>query len=194
MKKISNIFYTDATYWYADELKKKHITVEDVKQHAKLPVFEAYGFLEKYKDNLIISFVRTFHSGKQEKNNDSRLAFGVIIPETALISRQGENDYISKNIKRGMQCAIYWKDTLVVSDGTYRECPVMYTEGLIVAIKKGRILLGNPETIRVKHLPPKNHPQKKADFYQIPLSLVMSIEKIPVKRKHEEKNKKSNSK
>lgn len=164
MDKIYNIKYVDASYTYTKSI-----------DHTKLFVHEAYGYMKRNNDNIIITFIK-----KKLINGTEETAKGLVIPDTALISKKNTlSNNILLSFKTGKSLAVTWKDIVIFDSGDLRnDCPIMYTEGILYRIEKDHIVLKDPETIRIYPNPIKNHPVKKPNFYTIPKSLIIEITAI----------------
>lgn len=164
MDKIYNIKYVDAYYSYAKNIDE-----------TKLVVHEAWGYMKKNGDNIVITFIKWKRThGKEE------VALGLVIPDTALISKKDTFDKkILENFEIGMSVVVTWRDVVIFDFADSRnDCPVMYTEGILLKIENDHIVLKDPETIRTYPTPVKNHPTEKPNFYIIPISFIMKIEVI----------------
>lgn len=164
MSKIYNIHYVDAYYSYDNEIGE-----------TKLSPHEAYGYVEKNNDNLVIIFIK---KGGAEK--DQNIIKGLIMPNTALISTLGSvgNDILS-NVEVGSRIKMEWRDIVYVANQPRRDCSMMYTEGVLVKIEKDHIVIKNPETIRAYPKPIKNHPGGGLPTYLVvPVSFITDISVI----------------
>lgn len=161
MNKVFNIKYIDAYYIYTKKISQ-----------TKLSLHEAYGYVKKNGNNIIIAFIKRKLEHGQEK-----VALGLVIPDTAFVSKKDIFDKkILANLKTGMSIAVTWRDIVVFDSGDLRDnCPIMYTEGILLKIEKDHIVLKNPETVRVYPSPVRNHPLKKPDYYIVPTSLITDI-------------------
>jgi len=170
MKLVSNIHYTDA--YYISEPVATPVT--------NLPHHEAFGFVKKGVDeSIIISFIKKCDGGEDNAEHDpDHIVRGLIIPETALLSRQ--NDYLEelKSLKTGEEAAVTWKDVVHVANMSRNSSSIMYTEGLFVDNHSDHIVLKDPETIKIHPTPVKNHPAIKPFYYVIPKSAITRFEYI----------------
>lgn len=164
MDKIYNIKYVDAYYLY----------VKNIGQ-TKLSLHEAYGYVKKNNNNIIIAFIKERFAHKREE-----VALGLVIPDTALISTKNvTNNKILANFKIGTFVTVTWRDIVIFDSSDLRDkCPIMYTEGILYKIKKDHIVLKNPETIRTYPNSIKNHPKKKPNYYIIPITFIDDIKTI----------------
>ena len=161
MDKTYHIEYVDAYYIYTKNIGQ-----------TKLSLFESYGYIKINVDNIIVAFVkRKISNGKEE------VGWGLVIPNTALFSMKDTiNKEILKNLKTGMSVAVTWRDVVAFDYGSQRkDCPIMYTEGILVRIKSDHIVLKDPETIGIYPGSIRNHPQEKPTFYIIPISLITDV-------------------
>ena len=168
MGKIFNIKYVDAHYTYAE----KFDTTE-------LPVQEAYGYVERKENNIIIIFIKKRGSDNtktiEEKEN---IIKGLIIPDAALLSMvdKYETD-ILKNAKIGTHTTVTWRDVLYFANVPVYECSIMRTEGILFKIEKDLIVLKDPKTVRMYPTPVKNNPEDgNPTLYKIPISFITVIE------------------
>lgn len=161
MNKVFNIKYIDACYIFTKKISQ-----------TKLFLHEAYGYVKKNGNNIIIVFIKRKLDHGQEK-----VALGLVIPDTALVSKKDIFDKnILTNLKIGMSIAVTWRDIVVFDyDDSRNDCSIMYTEGILFKIEKDHIVLKNPETVRVYPSPIRNHPLKKPDYYIVPTSLITDI-------------------
>ncbi len=161
MGKIYNIKYVDAYYLYSKEV-----------DNTKLSLHEAFGYVKKNGNNIIITFIK-----KRDSDEEKDTILGLAIPDTALISKE---NIVNKNIfvdfKIGMSVSVKWRDPVIFDKSNLRnDCPIMYTEGILFKIEKDYFVLKNPETIRIYPTPIKNHPVKKPNYYIIPTSLIVDM-------------------
>jgi hypothetical protein len=164
MDEVYNIKYVDAYYSYEKELGE-----------TKLSLHEAYGYVKRNKNNIVITFIkRKYSNGKEEP------ALGLVIPNTAIISKEDVVNYkILNDFKVGVSAAVTWLDIVIFDSGDIRnDCPIMYTEGNLSKIEKDHIVLEDPETIQTHTNPVRNHPVKKPSYYIIPTSLISDIKII----------------
>jgi len=161
MDKVYNIKYVDA--YYTD---KKNLG------QTKLSLHEAWGYVKRNGNNIIITFIKKRLSNGQEES-----ALGLIIPDTALISKKYEvKNKIPTNLKIGESIAVTWRDIVIFDSGDLRnDCSIMYTEGILFRIEKNHIVLKNPETVRTYPTPIRNHPIEKPCYYIIPTSFITDI-------------------
>lgn len=166
MEKIYNIKYVDAYYTYAKSIGK-----------IKLSHHEAYGYVEKNADSLIIFFIkRRGSSSKKTIGKKENIVKGLVIPDKALVSvADTYKTDILKNVKEGMSVAIMWRDMVYVANVSRYDCAIMYTEGVLVKAGGNYFVLKDPETIRIHPKPVENHPVKKPRYYIIPTSLVTEV-------------------
>jgi len=161
MDKIYSVKYVDAYYSY-----EKKIT------QTKLSLFEAHGYVEKNVNNIIIAFIkRKLAYGREE------VVLGLVIPDTALVSVVDTyKTDILKNVAIGSSVTVTWRDVVIFDYGDLRnDCPIMYTEGILVKIEKDHIVLKDPETIRIYPNPVRNYPVEKPNYYMIPISFISDI-------------------
>lgn len=159
--KVYNVQYIDGYYTYAKNISQ-----------TKLSLFEAYGYVKRNGNNIIVTFIKEKFAHKQEETS-----LGLVIPNTALISKK---DIANKNIlsgfKTGMSVAITWRDIVIFDSGDLRnDCPIMYTEGILFKIERDHIVLRNPETVHTYPGSVRNHPMKKPTYYIIPTSFITDI-------------------
>lgn len=160
MDKIYNIKYVDAYCIYAKKIGQ-----------TKLSIHEAYGYVKKNGNNIIIAIIKRKLAHKKEE-----VALGLVIPDTALLSYKNNNARILADFKMGVLVAVIWRDIVIFDySGSRNDCPIMYTEGVLFKIEKDHIVLKNPETIRTYPNPIKNHPIKKPNYYMIPISFITNI-------------------
>jgi len=167
MDKIYNIKYVDAYYSY-----EKNIT------QTKLSLFEAYGYVEKNADNLVIIFIKKLgiKNEKTIKENEDIIK-GLVIPYTALVSAvRTFKTNILKNLAEGSSVTVKWRDLVFVANLPRYDCSTMYTEGILFKIASDHIVLKNPKTIRIYPYPVKNHPESEIPSYLIiPISFITNI-------------------
>lgn len=104
-------------------------------------------------------------------------ALGLVIPKMALLSKKDANNRKKlAGLNTGMSVAVTWQDIIIFDTADQRrECPVMYTEGVLFRIENDQLVLKNPETITMPPSILKNHPQEKPNFYVIPIALITEI-------------------
>ncbi|VAW25290.1 hypothetical protein MNBD_BACTEROID04-1997 [hydrothermal vent metagenome] len=167
MDKIYNIKYVDAYYSYAKNINK-----------TKLLLHEAYGYIEKNNNNIVIVFLKESGVGvettiKEKKN----IIKGLIIPDTALVSVSSIRDNLDvlNDLIEGMFLSVTWRDVVYVANRPRYDCSIMRTEGVLCKIESDHIVIKNPKTIRTYPLPRKNYPTKKPNYYIIPISFVSDV-------------------
>lgn len=181
MDKIFNIKYIDAHYSYEPDLytKEYYLRKEDLKkQSTALHFFSTHGFVEKHNNNIVVAFVKENGvSIKETIEKGEKIIDGLVIPDTALLSRVDASDSnILKGVKIGSRVAVTWRDIVrVVSQSRY-DCSIMYTEGTLYKKESDHIVLKDTETIRTHPMPAKNHPAGKPLWYTIPISFIKDIE------------------
>ncbi len=167
MDKIYNIKYVDASYSYEESIKQ-----------TKLDLYEAYGYVKNNKNNIIIIFIKKRKIGVGKIiNRKESVPMGLVIPDTALIltSRVYKNE-IMKNVSINSSISVTWRDVVHVENLPRYDCPVMYTEGILIKTDRDYIILKDPKTIRVHPRPIKNHPGSGLPTYLvIPISFITEI-------------------
>ncbi|OGD68846.1 hypothetical protein A2996_02305 [Candidatus Campbellbacteria bacterium RIFCSPLOWO2_01_FULL_34_15] len=173
MNEIYNIkyvdaFYIDSSYGINKKLGK-----------TKLFTHEAYGYVQKNKDNIVITFIKEKTASLERINKKNDLVKGLIIPDTAILSEslKFKTDAIEK-ISLRSYISVVWRDVVFVSNEPRYDCSLMYTEGFLFRVEKDHIVIKNPETIRTYPKPIKNHPSEKPLFYIIPKSFIKEIVEI----------------
>src|ERR1035437_1361998 len=123
--KIYNIKYIDASYTYAKKISQ-----------TKLSLHEAYGYVKKNGNNIIIAFIKKRLAGGREE-----IVSGLVIPEKAILSTKNvTDDKILADLKTGMPISVTWRDIVIFDSGDLRnDCPIMYTEGILFRIEKDHI-------------------------------------------------------
>ncbi|MFA6077636.1 MAG: hypothetical protein WC724_01305 [Candidatus Paceibacterota bacterium] len=167
MDKIYKIEYVDASYTYEKKIAQ-----------TKLDSCEAYGYVEKNGSNIIISFIKKMGVVGSLVANKEKIIEGLVIPDTALISRvKSYKTDILNDMKVGLSISVTWRDVIHVANLPIYECPTMYTEGILFEIKKDYVILKDPKTMRIQPKPLKNHPSSGLPTYLvIPISFISSIE------------------
>jgi len=166
MEEIYKIKYVDAYYIFENEIGT-----------TKLSPHEAFGYVKKNRDNIIITFVKKVSvSGGQERANDNFIVKGLVIPDSALLSVSKDFKItIPSNLKESSLVAVAWRDVVYVGNTERRDCSVMYSEGILHSVHDDHIVLKNPETIRTYPAPVINHPSGKPTYYIIPKSFITDI-------------------
>lgn len=104
---------------------------------------------------------------------------GLLIPKTALqtakVSKKVER--ILKSLESGTTISVEWEDIVRFREnGVPYEISKVYTEGILFVITNGFIIIDDPETLIFSPgQMPRNHPEKKAKRYYIPLTLIKNI-------------------
>lgn len=170
MDKIYNIKYVDASYSYEKKIKQ-----------TKLDLYEAYGYVKKNKNNIIIIFIKKRKIGVGKIiNRKESVPMGLVIPDTALIltSRVYKNE-IMKNVSINSSISVTWRDVVHVENLPRYDCSIMYTEGILVKIESDYVVLKDPKTIRTYPTPVKNHPGSGLPTcLVIPISFITDIEVV----------------
>lgn len=171
MSKIYNIkyidaYYIDSSYGHNKKLKK-----------TKLFLHEAFGYLKKNGNNIIVTFIKENEvNNKDKKDRKKDIIKGLVLPNTAIVSLSSTSKInITKKIPVGSCVAVNWRDMVFVANQPRYDCSVMYTEGILFRVEKDHIVLKNPETIRAYPKPIVNHPAEKPIFYVIPKSFITDI-------------------
>jgi len=170
MDNICNIKYVDAYYSYDKHLKE-----------TKLSVFEAHGYVEKNKNDIIVVFIKEKNvSVKSMIKEKKKMPMGLVIPDTALIAVSGTNNNLDaiNDLTEGVFLSVTWNDIVFVANVARYECAVIYTEGVLYKIKNDHIVIKDPETIHTHPFPVKNHPIKAPNYYIIPTSLISDVSVI----------------
>lgn len=164
MNQFYNIKYIDAYYSNNKEVG-----------NTKLFLHEAWGYVKKNDNNIIISFIKTKYQNKKDE-----IKLGLVIPDTALISKNNNiNKEIITNLNIGNSIAVTWRDIVFFDYNNPRNsCSIMYTEGILFKTEKDHVVIKSPETIRIYPNHIKNHPEKKPNYYVIPISFITDINKI----------------
>lgn len=167
MEKIYKIKYVDASYSYEEKINQEG-----------LDVCEAYGYVEKNGNNIIVNFLKKVGVVDNLMKSKEKIADGLVIPDTALISRvKLYKTDILNNMEIGQSVSLNWRDVIHVANLPVYECPIMYTEGTLFKIEKDYIILKNPKTLRIKPEPRKNHPGSGLPTYLvIPVAFISNIE------------------
>ena len=167
MEKISLVKYTDAYYIYAKECLP-----------TKIPLHEAYGYVTKTHDVLLIEFIKLSQAGNQKKENVN-IVKGLIIPVQALISNS--NHFVINNLNdltQQSKVVITWSDVVYLANVSRKNVSIMRSEGVLEKNENDHIVLSHPKTFRIKPLPKERHPEKDPDYYVIPKSLILTVETI----------------
>ena len=170
MRNIYHIKYVDAFYVYVEKIK-----------NTKPSIHEAYGYVLENGIHAVIVFVKEKPVLLRVDNKKS-IAEGLVIPRAAALpynplKHKSLEKKFSK-IKKGDRVTVTWNDISHIVNEPQYICAAMYTEGIVYSLKKDRIVLRDPETIRTYPLPIRNHPEKKPTFYVIPKSFVTNISSI----------------
>jgi hypothetical protein len=167
MEKIYKIKYVDASYSYEEKINQEG-----------LDNCEAYGYVERNGNNIIVSFLKKVGVADSLMKSKEKIADGLVIPDTALISRiRLHKTEILNNMEIGLSVSVTWRDVIHVANLPIYECSTMYTEGILFEIEKDYIVLKNPKTLRVKPEPRKNHPGSGLPTYLvIPVAFISNIE------------------
>jgi hypothetical protein len=78
-------------------------------------------------------------------------------------------------LKKSPHISIDWVDIKVYKGVGIHTPTQAYTEGELYSETKDYFIIRNPETILFTSAGPKNHPERKANFYCIPKTLVKKI-------------------
>lgn len=161
------IKYVDASYSYEEKIKQEG-----------LDTCEAYGYVEKNGDNIIISFIKKMEVTNNLVASKEKIVDGLVIPDTSLISRiESYKTNILNNMEIGLSVSVTWRDVIHVANLSIYECPTMYTEGTLFEIEKDYIILRNPKTLRINPEPIENHPGGGLPTYLvIPVAFISSTE------------------
>ncbi len=167
MNNVYNIKYIDAYYSYNKNISR-----------TKLFLHEAYGYVERDKDNIIVVFIKEIG----EKIGDiiregGNITKGLIIPDTSLVSvvRTYSNIDVFGNITEGMFLSITWRDVVYVANLARYDCSIMQTKGVLDKIESDHIVVRDPETTRIYPSSFEGHPAKKPNYYIIPISFISNI-------------------
>jgi hypothetical protein len=163
MNKFSKIQYTDA-YYILEE--------PDVLQ-TLLPKNEAFGYVEKKENTIVVHFIL------RKDSNDSlnaKMVMGLVLPISSIDTQNylKELDHIQEN----SLVALTWEDVVFLQNDEIRGVSTMYTEGIVIQNNSDHLVIKNPETLRIKPEPVKNHPQVKPLYYVIPKSFIIEYKNI----------------
>jgi hypothetical protein len=167
MEKISLVKYTDAYYIYGKECPP-----------TKIPLHEAYGYVTKTYDVLLVEFIKLSQAENQKKENVNTVK-GLIIPAQALISNS--NHFVKNNLNdltQQSKIAITWSDVVYIANVPRTDVSIMKSEGILEKNADDHIVLSHPKTFRIKPLPEERHPEKDPDYYVIPKSLILTVKTI----------------
>ncbi|NNM83955.1 hypothetical protein HKL94_01945 [Candidatus Parcubacteria bacterium] len=167
MDNISNVIYVDAAYSYSKDIGQ-----------TKLAPHEAYGYVERSANNIIIIFIK-----KRGSDNSLTIAAGepiikgLVLPDTALVSiASAHKTDLLKGIAIDSSVAITWRDVRYVANVSEYECAVMNTKGIVYRIENDHIVIKDPQTTRTYPNPVKNHPEGEHPTYlMIPVSFITGV-------------------
>lgn len=163
MNQFSKIQYTDAYY----------ILEEPDMLQTKLPKNEAFGYVEKNENTIVVHFIIK----KDSKTlSNSKIVMGLVLP----ISSIDTQNYLKEldDIKENSSVALTWEDAVFLQNDEIRGVSTMYTEGIVVQNNSDHLVIKNPETLRIKPEPVKNHPQVRPVYYVIPKSFIIEYKNI----------------
>lgn len=168
MDKIYNIKYVDAYYAYTKDLEETH-----------LPLHEAYGYVEKNGNNVVIIFIKKRGAdSRRVMGNKDPIVKGLIVPDAALIlaAKTSRIDTL-KGIAMGASVAVVWRDVISVANMPIYECSIMYTKGVLHKVEKDHIVLRDPKTVRTSPAPVRNHPKDGGHptYLMVPTSFITDI-------------------
>lgn len=169
MEEICKIKYIDAYYLFEEKVGE-----------TKLSPHEAFGYVKKNGDNIIITFIKNVSaSGRQDGTDDSFIVKGLVIPDSALLSVSKDFKItIPSNLKESSRVAVTWRDVVYVGNAERGDCSTMYSEGILHSVCDDHIVLRDPETIRTYPAPAVNHPDGKPTYYIIPKAFITDIHTI----------------
>lgn len=159
MTKIYNIKYIEPYYTLLKKMPR-----------VKMTIHECFGYCAKYKDCLIVTFVKYMKSKKKKE-----ILEGLLIPECSLITQSPKIKVIEKV---NSKISIRWNDVVYIKNSERKYYSKMYTEGILIQKNKKTIVVKNPETIRIEPKPIQNHPNKKPTYYIIPIQVIEEISLI----------------
>jgi hypothetical protein len=163
MNQFSKIEYTDA-YYILEE--------PDILQ-TKLPKNEAFGYVEKNENNIVVHFIIKKDS---KASSNIKIVMGLVLPISSIYTQK----YLKEldDIKENSSVALTWKDVVFLQNDEIRGVSTMYTEGIVIQNNSDHLVIKNPETLRIKPEPVKNHPQVKPLYYVIPKSFIIEYKNI----------------
>lgn len=163
MNKFLKIQYTDA-YFILEE--------PDVLQ-TLLPKNEAFGYIEKKENTIVVHFILKKDS---KASPNAKIVMGLVLP----ISSIDTQNYLKEldDIKENSSVALTWEDVVFLQNDEMRELSTMYTEGIVIQNNSDHLVIKNPETLRIKPEPVKNHPQVRPLYYVIPKSFIIEYKNI----------------
>lgn len=169
MQKLICLKYTDAYYLY-DTVPPLDI---------KLPIYEAYGYIEHVRDHIILHFIRESDPDEQYTLSAHLVHKGLLIPNSAIIEKNvASNDVLSKDLILNSEVEILWNDIVKLANSFQDSPSIMRTSGKIATYSKEFIVLENPITVRVYPLPEVKHPEQDPKFYIIPLSVITDLKNV----------------
>ncbi len=168
MDKVYNIKYVDAYYTYAKDIKE-----------TRLPLHEAYGYVERNGSNVVIIFIKKRGTDiKRSMDEKEPIVKGLIIPDVALIP-VAETSAVNmlKGIAVGTSVTVVWRDVICVANMPIYECSVMHSKGVLYRIENDHIVLKEPETMRMSPAPIRNHPKsgERPTYLMIPTSFITDV-------------------
>ena len=76
------------------------------------------------------------------------------------------------NVGTGSRLAVDWNDIRIYGNGYVKSPTPMYLEGIFAGCNETTAFFLNPENINLEKA--RNHPEKKADLFSIPLGMIQS--------------------
>ncbi len=180
IKYFQKIEYIDAMYNTSDiSLDVNYLKTLSLKRHI------AYGCISRNDDNdYIVEYVIKIN---HNTNDDEKIIEGLVLPSGAVIDNDSDykNSYFNNKYDTLLipetTILITWKDVVHVANLNRRDCSIMQTRGQLFAVYESCIVIRHPETIRVHPLPSQHHPKEPPQYYIIPKSFILTIEKYDPK-------------
>jgi len=169
MDEVYRVEYVDAYYIYEDELGE-----------TKLSPHEAFGYVERKGDSIVIRFIKkVIEEGKPDTSDPDHIPEGLVIPDTALLSINKDFKLPALDtIRISSSVIVTWRDVVHVGNMVRTDCSVMYTEGILHRVEDDHVVIKDPETIRTYPLPIANHPGGKPTYLVIPKSFITEIKAV----------------
>ena len=168
MDTVYNVKYVDAHYTYISNIDA-----------TRLPSQEAYGYVEKSGNSIIICFIKKkgTHVSELIRNKETMIK-GLIIPDTALssVARDYPINRLLKSVETGMSVTVAWRDVRYIANLPIYECAVMQTVGELFRVEKDHIVIRDPKTVRTYPEPSVEHPQgARPTYLLVPNAFIKSV-------------------
>jgi hypothetical protein len=174
MRTVTKVQYVDA----------KYITTPDITSDTTLTLHEAYGYVSRYHNSLLVTFIEEVPPASYSARLYRTVCFwkralvikGLILPEGALVSRSRVVETgVYTAVAIGSPVTVHWYDVVYLANVPVRDSHTMRTQGVLERVESDRIIVRNPTTVRIQPRPHRPHAQG-ATYLIIPIAFIHTFQ------------------